>query len=171
MVLKIAGKNLDIGQALRSRIDETVTGTVERIGLRSTRIRTGDKTLVTVPNKQMVDSVVDNWSLRTERREEIRLELSSSIPAATLQLITAAVKKIIDQYNEQIINADVFVKDISRNAIIITIEFFTKDIAIKEFFQLKENINLQVKKLLEEFDGKIRFQFRHFPGILFPIYH
>ena len=34
-----------------------VTGTVERIGLRSTRIRTADKTLVTVPNKQMVDSV------------------------------------------------------------------------------------------------------------------
>jgi MscS family membrane protein len=127
-----------------------VTGTVERIGLRSTRIRTGDKTLVTVPNKQMVDSVVDNWSLRTERREEIRLELSSSIPAATLQQITAAIKKIIEQYNEQIINADVFVKDISRNAIIITIEFFTKDIAIKDFFQLKENINLQVKKLLEE---------------------
>ena len=30
MVLKIAGKNLDIGDALRSRIDETVTGTVEK---------------------------------------------------------------------------------------------------------------------------------------------
>ena len=30
MVLKIAGKNLDIGQALRSRIDETVTGTVAK---------------------------------------------------------------------------------------------------------------------------------------------
>ncbi len=34
-----------------------VLGTVERIGLRSTRIRTADKTLVTVPNKQMVDSI------------------------------------------------------------------------------------------------------------------
>jgi ribosomal subunit interface protein len=30
MVLRIAGKNLDIGQALRSRIDETVTGTVQK---------------------------------------------------------------------------------------------------------------------------------------------
>jgi ribosome hibernation promoting factor len=30
MNLRIAGKNFDIGQALRSRIDETVTGTVEK---------------------------------------------------------------------------------------------------------------------------------------------
>ena len=30
MSLKIAGKNFDIGQALRSRIDETVNGTVQK---------------------------------------------------------------------------------------------------------------------------------------------
>jgi ribosomal subunit interface protein len=30
MPLKIAGKNIDIGQALRSRIDETVTSTVHK---------------------------------------------------------------------------------------------------------------------------------------------
>ncbi|MEI9958567.1 MAG: mechanosensitive ion channel domain-containing protein [Ferruginibacter sp.] len=33
-----------------------ISGTVEKIGLRSTRIRTADKTLVTIPNKLMVDS-------------------------------------------------------------------------------------------------------------------
>jgi MscS family membrane protein len=52
----VTGDNLKIQQ---------VTGTVERIGLRSTRIRTADKTLVSVPNKQMVDSIVDNLSMRT----------------------------------------------------------------------------------------------------------
>ena len=30
MTIRIAGKNFDIGQALRSRIDETVTGTVQK---------------------------------------------------------------------------------------------------------------------------------------------
>ncbi|HMR92077.1 MAG TPA: mechanosensitive ion channel, partial [Chitinophagaceae bacterium] len=34
------------------------TGTVEKIGLRSTRIRTDQKTFITVPNKQMVDSIL-----------------------------------------------------------------------------------------------------------------
>ena len=40
------------------------SGTVERIGLRSTRARTAEKSMVTVPNKQMVDSILDNWSMR-----------------------------------------------------------------------------------------------------------
>jgi MscS family membrane protein len=47
-----------------------ITGTIEKIGLRSTRIRTADKTLVTVPNKQMVDNITDNWSIRTHRGVE-----------------------------------------------------------------------------------------------------
>ena len=64
-----------------------VTGLVERIGLRSTRVRTGDKTLVTVPNKQMVDSTVDNWSMRTERRAEIKLELSAKTSSEALETI------------------------------------------------------------------------------------
>jgi MscS family membrane protein len=132
-----------------------LTGTVERIGLRSTRIRTADKTLVTVPNKQMVDSVVDNWSLRTERRAEIKLELSSSTPANTLLTITNSIKKLMQQHSEQVINFDVFVKDISRNSIIITVEFFTGAFGIKDFFILKENINLQIKQLLD--DNKVEF--------------
>ncbi len=127
-----------------------VSGTVERIGLRSTRIRTVDKTLVTVPNKQMVDSVVDNWSQRTQRRAEIKLELSSKTTSVTLQQIVLEIKKIIDGHHQQIINSDILVKEIARNAIVITIEYFTDHIPIKEFFQMKESINLQVKKLLED---------------------
>ena len=52
-----------------------VTGTVEKIGLRSTRIRTIEKTYVSIPNKQMVDSIVDNISLRNKQRGEILVQL------------------------------------------------------------------------------------------------
>lgn len=128
----------------------TVTGTVEKIGLRSTRIRTGDKTLVTVPNKQMVDSVVDNWSLRTERRAEIRLELASSTSAEALEKFNQGIKNIIQQQGNKISTYNVFVREISKTGIVIIAEFFTAPYDIKEFFQLNENINYQVKKLMEE---------------------
>ena len=39
---------------------QNITGTVEKIGFRSTRLRTTEKTYVSVPNKQMVDGIVDN---------------------------------------------------------------------------------------------------------------
>src|SRR5215204_7142373 len=47
---------------------QNIAGTVERIGLRSTRVRTNEKSYVTVPNKQMVDSILDNVSLRSQIR-------------------------------------------------------------------------------------------------------
>lgn len=135
----------------------TITGTVERIGLRSTRIRTGDKTLVTVPNKQMVDSAVDNWSLRTERRAEIRLELSSGTAAATLEKLLAEIKTLLGKQSN-ISSSSVFIKELSKNASVISIEFFTAPFTLDEFFQLKEQVNLSIKKILEanhvEFAGE-----------------
>ena len=46
----------------------SVTGSVEKVGFRSTRIRTFDKSVVTVPNKNLVDAELDNLGLRPVRR-------------------------------------------------------------------------------------------------------
>lgn len=69
-----------------------VTGTVENIGLRSTRIRTTDKTLVTVPNKQMVDNLVDNFSMRSQRRAEIKLDFAASSPTETIEKLMKTIE-------------------------------------------------------------------------------
>jgi len=44
-----------------------VTGTVESIGPRSTRIRTNDNITIIVPNKKLVDENVVNWSYRSDK--------------------------------------------------------------------------------------------------------
>ena len=40
-----------------------IRGTVEKIGLRSTLLRTFDNTRVTVPNSELISNQVDNWTL------------------------------------------------------------------------------------------------------------
>jgi len=127
-----------------------LTGKVEKIGLRSTRIRTSDKTLVTVPNKQMVDTMVDNHSMRTERRAEIRLELSVKTSLEVIEKLLAELKIILQQNNKDISTQSVFLKDISKSGMIIMLEYFTWPLPIEEFDKLKQTINLQIKKLLEE---------------------
>src|SRR6185295_1989539 len=102
-----------------------ITGRVEKIGLRSTRILTGDKTLVTMPNKQMVDSVVDNWSMRTQRRAEIRLDLSVKTPVAKIEDIISETKKLLNRNAGQLVNYSVFLRDISKYGITIIVEYFT----------------------------------------------
>src|SRR6185295_11619359 len=54
----------------------SVTGKVESIGFRSTRIRTAEKSFVTVPNKKMVDVELENQSERFERRAYFTIGLT-----------------------------------------------------------------------------------------------
>lgn len=127
-----------------------VTGTVEHIGLRSTRIRTVDKTLVTVPNKQMVDSVVDNLSMRSQRRAEIKLDFDAKSSTTSIEKLMEEVKKIFTQHSEQIVKSSVFFSEFNKNGITVTIEFFTIHISMTEFNQLKQSFNISVKKLIED---------------------
>ena len=127
-----------------------VTGTVEHIGLRSTRIRTLDKTLVTVPNKQMVDSVVDNLSMRIQRRAEMKLDFVPGSATADIEKFMAAIENILDRNKEQVIKFSVFFSDFNKNGITITIEYFTIHFTMTEFNRLKQSFNISVKKLIED---------------------
>lgn len=129
---------------------QQITGTVERIGLRSTRIRTADKTLVSVPNKQMVDNTLDNWSARTERRAEIRIELSPKTSVVEIRNITTAIKQLIQNKSPLIISSTVYLKEINKSGLLITTEYFTNPIPFDEFEELREDINFKIKDLLEQ---------------------
>jgi len=124
-----------------------ISGTVEKIGLRSTRIRTDQKTFVTVPNKQMVDSVVDNLTLRTQRKGELRLELSLSTPATQVDGFIAGVRKIL--VKDKVQNSTVFLDNITGSAYLVNVDYFTAPVAIEEFNAVKQQVNLEVVELME----------------------
>ncbi|HEY4062630.1 MAG TPA: mechanosensitive ion channel domain-containing protein [Puia sp.] len=130
-----------------------ISGTVEKIGLRSTRIRTDQKTYVTVPNKQMVDSIVDNLTLRTQRKGELRLELSLSTPAGLLDKLIGGIKKILQK--DRVENSSVFLNDISGTAFLVNVDYFTSPIALDEFNAIRQQVNLDVLALLEKLEISI----------------
>lgn len=127
-----------------------VTGTVEKVGLRSTRIRTGEKTLVTIPNKQMVDSIVDNLTLRTQRRGALILELSPDSPNNAIRDFKAFCKQLLYADKEVVEDYSVFVSDLNKTAIIITIEFFTVPFSLQELNEYKEKLIFELKSKTEE---------------------
>lgn len=130
-----------------------VTGTIERIGLRSTRLRTDQKTYVSVPNKQMVDSIMDNLSLRSQRRADLKLELSLKTSSVKLDHVVAGVKNILS--HPAIENYTCFMSDITANAFLVHVEYYCGMIPIAEFNQLKQTINLDILRLLESMDVEL----------------
>jgi MscS family membrane protein len=125
-----------------------ITGTVERIGLRSTRIRTVEKTFVTVPNKQMVDSIVDNLSQRTQRRVETRLELDLRTDAASIDRLLAEVRRILE--HPGITSRSVYLTEILADAYVVVCEYYSAAGGIDEFNALRQEVNLQVLRAIEQ---------------------
>jgi MscS family membrane protein len=127
-----------------------ITGTVEKIGLRSTRIRTEQKTFVTVPNKQMVDSILDNLSLRSQRRADIKLELSAKATPAQLEALVSAIRSLLqDPLIEQ---SSVLLSDIRSGSVFIDADYYTAPLPLDAFNSLREKINIQVLSLVHEME-------------------
>lgn len=130
---------------------QTFTGTVERIGLRSTRIRTDQKTYVTVPNKQMVDSILDDLSLRTQRKGSVSLDLNSTTSLDLVNALLAAVKDSMKDIPELEGSGSVNLVDINKNSFVVQVEYLTGPIPIEIFNEIRQRINLSIIKYLEEF--------------------
>jgi len=124
------------------------SGNIEKIGLRSTRIRTDMKTYVTVPNKQMVDSIVDNLTLRTQRKAEIRLQLGLSVSSDVLAKFVDGIKSILKK--DMILSPTVFLNDIAPNAFLINVDYFTSPIPLDDFNNLKQKVNIEIMRLMEQ---------------------
>lgn len=127
---------------------EAITGTVEKIGLRSTRIRTDQKTLVTVPNKKMVDTILDNLTLRTQRKADIRLELHVQTNSKQLEELIAKIEMLLQQ-QEEIESHSVVLNEIGAKSIIMQIDYFTQTIEFARFQEIKQSIHLHILRFME----------------------
>lgn len=133
---------------------QNISGTVERIGLRSTRVRTVEKSYVTVPNKQMVDSILDNVSLRSQIRGEVNLYIHLQTPSAKIEELLTEVRAFLITV-PQVQNHNVLFNDIRGQAFVVFIEYFTPPIAWKQFTSIRQELNFFILQTMEKLEMTI----------------
>lgn len=74
---------------------DTVQGTVEAIGLRSTRIRTLDRTIVSIPNGKLADARVESFAARDRIRFTCDVRLGYSVTAAQVRAVVAGIDALL----------------------------------------------------------------------------
>lgn len=75
-----------------------VEGTVERIGFRSTRVRTFYNSLVSVPNSTLITANVDNMGARTYRRLSCKFGLAYDTPPDRIEAFCEGVRELVVQH-------------------------------------------------------------------------
>ena len=134
-----------------------VTGVVEKIGFRSTRIRTLEKSFVTVPNKMLISSELDNLSLRTFRRAKFDIGLTYGTSEATIKNIVKEIQDYIDKHEKT--NQDGLVKfdsygDFSLNVMVL---FYVETQEWVEYLNVKQDIMYKIMDVVNTNDSDFAF--------------
>lgn len=134
-----------------------VKGIVERVGFRTTRVRTLDKTLVTVPNKKMVDSTLNNITQSTERRVKFTLNLTYKSKSDSILNIISQIKQIIDEHPHTSPDITVNFTDFDTSSLGILVIYFVLTNKYEDLVSVREDINIGIMKIVEANDCQFAY--------------
>jgi len=121
-----------------------VEGTIESIGIRSTRVRTFAQALVSVPNAVIANSAITNWSKMGKRRIKMRLGLTYSTNTSQMKNM---LKNHPDVHKKTIM---VHFDEFQDSSLSLFCYFFTTTTVWAEYLQVREDINLKMMKIIEQ---------------------
>lgn len=75
-----------------------IQGKVESVGFRSTRIRTSQHSVVTIPSSDLVNSTIDNLDRRSHRRIQTHLRLPADLPGVKLDAFLSGVRQLLEDH-------------------------------------------------------------------------
>jgi small-conductance mechanosensitive channel len=144
------------------RIDDFVeidnsAGVVERIGNRSTRIRRTDGVHMLVPNSQMLERTVVNWTLIDRRiRSVVRVGVAYGSPVKKVaELIRQAIADVPDILATP--EPVVVLEDFGDNAIIFDAYFWAELSNQRQQRQIRSDVRFRIDALFSENDIVIAF--------------
>ncbi len=94
-VMVIADRTFQVGDWV---LIGDVEGTVERVGFRSTRIRTFYNSLVTMPNSALITASVDNFGARRYRRWKTTVSVTYDTPPERIEAFCEGIRELVRRH-------------------------------------------------------------------------
>lgn len=125
-------------------------GIVEEMNFRSTKIRTFDNALISVPNSQLGSSSVTNWTKMNFRKTNIIIGLLYSTTRETLQKVIDDIYNELSQF-EEIKTDSLLVKfdNFSASSLDVKISYNSYPIPGPAHLALKEKVQLKIMEVVE----------------------
>lgn len=140
-----------------------VEGTVMQIGISTTKLRGFDKAVFTVPNKQLAESYVKNYTKMTNRRVKLTIGVIYSTTSNQLENITNRIRKYL-QNNPDIAQPGkapvvqmVHLVDFGASSIDISLYYFTKTTKWQVWRDVVHENILEFKRIVEDEGSEFAF--------------
>ena len=142
-------------------VDGAFTGTVERVGLRSTQIRTLDRTVISLPNGQLSEKRIETFAARDRIRIHAVLGMTYSTTPAQMRAIMEALKDTLKNH-EKVWQDEIYIRFISFGASSLDIEVmcWINTTAFAEFADVRSALFLTFMDIVEQNGGDFAFPTR-----------
>jgi len=127
------------------------SGTVEDIGLRSTRIRTDHRTLVAIPNGIVATINVENFSRRDKILFKTNLGVRRETSADHLRWVLAEIRRLIYSHPKvESGTSHVRLTDIAGSALNVEVWSYIVTRDYEEFLAIREDLFLRMMAIMEQ---------------------
>ncbi len=128
---------------------EDFVGTVESIGLRSTRFRTLDRTMITIPNGKLADMRLETFAARDRIRFATTLGLVYKTSAGSMRTILEEVEKLIRAqpkcWQEAVV---VRLKEFGNSSLDVDVMCWFTTTDYNEFAKIKQELMLEIMAIV-----------------------
>lgn len=161
----VADRPFKVGDWIQ--VGDKVDGDVEAIGMRSTKVRTWSKSLMSIPNKVLANEMIENWSRMPKRRVKQYIGVTYSTPADTMHDLVEDIKQLLrDDEGVQQDFILVNFTDFGDSSLQILVYYFTTTTAWLKHMDIRQRINIKIMKAVEVRGASMAFPTRslHFEG-------
>ncbi len=152
----LADKSIRIGEWIKV---SGVEGTVENIGMRTTKIRSFQKSLITVPNHIVANNPLENFSRRGVRRIKMNVGLTYGTSEEQMKKILEEIKYMLHNH-EAISKKETLLVNFNNfgdSALNIFIYTFTSTANWDKYLSIREDIHLRIMKIVEDNGSSFAF--------------
>jgi len=136
---------------------EGIHGSVERIGLRSTRVRTGDNVHIIVPNAAFLESKVVNWT-HTDPKVRVTITVGVVYGSPTRE-VERLILLALDEHPKIMKRPEplVLFRDFGDNALIFETRFWIEMRSILDRLRVESDVRFRIDELFRDVDIVIAF--------------
>ena len=128
---------------------ETITGTIEKIGFRSTLVRTLDKSLLAVPNKQLVNVPLNNVTLSPSRRVRFTVGLTYNTKSHQIKKVCEEIREVLLEDESITDDVSVVFTDFATSCLEILVIFYVVSNDWDRMIKVKESMNYKIMEIVE----------------------
>ena len=133
-------------------------GTVEDIGLRSTRIRTLDRTVVAVPNGQLAAISIENFALRDRIWFRHTLQLRYETAADQLRYVLAQIRTLLYEHPKvDTASARTRFIGFGKSSLDLEVFAYVLETEYAAFLHVQEDLLLHIMEIVEASGSSLAF--------------